>query len=165
MRNTDWIKELVESERQMEETGMVDLSAITDDGKRLAQMTQDFLREIKELFADFASAFNSMKNTPLGSVKIYGISNTPADFMLFRNGYKLLFTALAPGRIAIGLHHQASQLPMGATASPQSPSNDGIIEAVFGAFGEVFWTYNSARVNPEALVRYYLTRFVKESAK
>ena len=165
MRNVDWVKDLVESERRMEETGMIDLGSGTDEGKRIAQMTQDFLREIRELFSDYASAFNNMKNAPLGAIKIYGISNTPADFMLFRNGFKLLFTALAPGRIAIGLHHQTSQLPIGASASPNNPSSDGIIEAVFGAFGEVFWTYNGAKVNSDALVRYYLTRFVKESAK
>lgn len=165
MRNTDWIKDLVESERKMEETGMIDLSSGIDDSRRLANMTQDFLREIKDLFIEYSSAFNNMKNAPLGAVKIYGISNTPADFMLFRNGFKLLFTALAPGRIGIGFHHQGAQAPMGASASAASPSTDGIIEAVFGAFGEVNWTYNSARVNPEALVRYYMTRFVKESAK
>lgn len=164
MRNIEWIRRLVDSERRMEETGMIDLAGTEEDSQRLTHMTQDFLREIKEQFVEYATAFNNLKNTPMGSVKIYGISNTPADFMLFRNGYKLLFTAVAPGRIAINLHSQAPQLARGAQSNGMA-SNDGTIEAVFGAFGDISWTYNGSKVNPEALVRYYLSRFVRESAK
>lgn len=168
MQKFDWVKQLVDAERQMEETGMVDLSFDPSDSKKLTELTHQYLRDLKEIFVEYATAFNNLKNSPMGGVKIYGISNTPADFMLFRNGAKLLFCALGPGRIAIGLQHQAPQfgLASGASASAQTSSGqEGAIEAIFGAFGELNWTYQGSKVNPEALVRYYLTRFVKESTK
>ncbi len=95
MKNLEWIRDLVESERRMEETGMIDLATIPDETRDLQLKTNEFLRSIKEEFDDDTAAFNNLKNTTVGSVKIYGISNTIADFMLFRNGYKLLFAATA----------------------------------------------------------------------
>src|SRR5580704_9983512 len=101
MKNLEWVKDLVETERQMEESGIIDLSAMPDETRDLKDKTNEFLKIIKENFIDYSTAFNNMKNSTIGSVKIYGISNTVADFMLFRNGYKLLFTAVEAGRIAI----------------------------------------------------------------
>ena len=105
-----------------------------------------------------------MKNSTIGGVKIYGISNTVADFMLFRNGYKLLFSAIEAGRIAMTLQAQSTQfIPIPGHA--QTPANDEYLEAKYGPFGELTWAYRGTHVNPEYLVRYYLSRFVRESAK
>src|ERR1017187_1241476 len=90
IRNLEWVKDLVESELRMEETGMIDIASIPDETRDLQTKTNVFLKEIKENFIEYATAFNNMKNSTVGGVKIYGITNTLADFMLFRNGYKLL---------------------------------------------------------------------------
>lgn len=164
MKNLEWIRDLVDSERQMEETGMIDLSAIPDETRDLMLKTNEFLKNVKELFVEYATAFNNLKNSTVGTVKIYGISNTVADFMLFRNGYKLLFSAVEPGRIAMTFQAQATQF-IPAPGHHQTPSGDETLEAKYGPFGEMTWSYRGTSVNPEYLVRYYLSRFVRESAK
>jgi hypothetical protein len=164
MKNLDWVKELAEAERRMEETGIIDLSAIHDETRDLQMKTNEFLKEIKENFIEYATAFNNMKNSTVGGVKIYGISNTIADFMLFRNGYKLLFTAVGAGRVAINFQAQAAQFaPL--PGQPNSGSHEEVLEAHYGPFGELSWSYRGTSVKPEYLVRYYLSRFVRESAK
>ena len=164
IRNLEWIKDLVESERRMEETGMIDISAIADESRDLKIKTNEFLKTLKEIFVESATAFNNMKNSTVGGVKIYGISNTVADFMLFRNGYKLLFSNAQPGRISMTFQTQPSHI-MNMGTQPAAPSMEEFLDAKYGPFGEMAWTYRGTSVNPEYLVRYYLSRFVRESAK
>ena len=163
MKNLEWVRELVESERRMEETGIIDISVMQDETKDLQDRTTEYLKSLKELFMDYTTAFNNMKNSPVGTVKIYGISNTVTDFMLFRNGYKLLFSCIAPGRIAMSFQSQSPSLM--STMSPMAPAAEEYLDAQIGAFGEISWTYRGAAVNPDALVRYYSTRFIRDSAK
>lgn len=164
MKNLDWIKDLVESERQMEESGMIDLSGIPDEQRDMELKTHEFLRVIKETFVEYATAFNNMKNAPVGNVKIYGISNTVADFMLFRNGYKLIVAMVAPGRIGLSLQSHSPTF-MSAQHNPMAPGPDETLDAKYGPFGELTWTYRGLSVQVDYLVRYYLSRFVRESAK
>jgi hypothetical protein len=166
MKNLEWVKELVESERRMEESGIIDLSAMPDETRDLKEKTNEFLRIIKENFIDYSTAFNNLKNSTIGSVKIYGISNTVADFMLFRNGYKLLFAAVEPGRIAISFQAGTTQfLHTPNQASQATIGHDEFLDAKYGPFGEMSWAYRGTPVNPDYLVRYYLSRFIRESAK
>lgn len=165
MKNLDWVRELVESERKMEETGIIDLSAMPDENRDLQQRTHEFLKALKENFIEYATAFNNMKNATIGSVKIYGISNTVSDFMLFRNGYKLLFTASGTGRVTMAFQTASAQQFMASANQTASPTSEEHLEANYGPFGDLMWTYRGTQVNPESLVRYYLTRFIRESAK
>jgi hypothetical protein len=165
MKNFDWVKDLVESERKMEESGIIDLSSMPDETRDLKEKTNEFLKVIKDAFVDYSSTFNNLKNSTLGSVKIYGISNTVADFMLFRNGYKLLFTAIEVGRIAISFQAGTAQFLHAPGQANAVIGNDEFLDAKYGPFGEMAWTYRGTSVNPEYLVRYYLTRFIRESAK
>lgn len=164
MRNLDWVRDLVESERKMEETGIIDLSSVGEENRDLQLKTHEFLRSLKDSFVEYATAFNNMKNTTLGSVKIYGISNTVSDFMLFRNGYKLLFTASATGRVTMAFQTSAPQF-MPSQNQTSAPASEEHLEAIYGPFGDLIWSYRGTQVNPESLVRYYLTRFIRESAK
>lgn len=164
MKNLEWVRSLVDAERRMEETGTIDLSEGPDEKYDLNLKTQEFLKQVKETFIEYVTAFNNMKNASVGGVKIYGISNTVADFMLFRNGYKLIFSASGPGRITISFQTQATQfLPTGGKAS--STSSDEGLSGNYGPLGDLTWTYRGTIVNVDTLARYYLTRFVKESIK
>ncbi|MBK9294530.1 MAG: hypothetical protein IPM57_08810 [Oligoflexia bacterium] len=165
MKNLDWIRGLVESERKMEETGIIDIATASNDSTDLTEKTYEFLRALKESFVDYTTAFNNMKNSTLGSVKIYGISNTATDFMLFRNGYKLLFSAINPGRIAMSFQNQSSSFLPQANLHQNTPSQEETLEAQVGPFGELTWTYRGSAINAENMVRYYMTRFIRESAK
>ena len=88
MEKLNWIKELVLAEKQMEDAGMVDMEAGFDPSSQVEESTVEFITDLKASFVEAASAFNQLKGSTLGQIRIYGISKTKADFMLFRNGYK-----------------------------------------------------------------------------
>src|SRR5262245_54239455 len=88
----NWVRELVKAEEQMEETGIVDMSVGIEDQRFLVRESVQFLLLLKNEFIDATNAFNQLKTSPLGRIKVYGIAKTEADFMLFRNGFKMIFT-------------------------------------------------------------------------
>lgn len=166
MNSMDWIKELVLAEQKMEEAGVVDLRA-TDQEKLLEEHTVDFMKEIKTRFIETASAFNQLKSTQVGTVKIYGISGTQSDFMLFRNGFKLIFSLRRPGEIEIyytliGSHFLQNQQPEATEA--QTGDRD-VLRADWGAFDELRWSFKGLPLQLDFLVRHYFSRFIQESTK
>ena len=168
MRDLDWIKDLVEAEQKMEESGMIDFTAGYNPDEALKTETVKFLNQIKELFIDYATVFNKYRGLAVGGVKIYGISKTQADFMLFRNGFKLFFIMEKPGTITIrSQFHGAEYAPGSALSAPQIDSlgPDEYIEARWGAFGAIIWTHQELEVRQENLVKFHFTKFVRESSK
>ncbi len=168
MDKVSWIKDLVRAEQQMEETGIVDMSAGFDLESQLMQESTYFLNQLKMDFADSAAAFNDLKSSTIGRIKIYGIAKTHADFMLFRNGYKLIFSLKKPGVISVRFNY--------INNTPMSPlQNDGagamalieedLLESRWGAFGDLVWTFKGENIKIISVVRYYMTRFIRESAK
>jgi hypothetical protein len=127
-----------------------------------------FLNELKNVFVDAASSFNQLKGSSVGRIKIYGISNTHADFMLFRNGFKLIFSLKEPGVIGIRFHYVGATFAHVAAASDNGqkvPADEDLLFARWGAFGDLLWTYQDLPIKMDFLVRYYMTRFIRESAK
>ena len=166
MDQLTWIKDLVREEQQMEESGMVDFSLGFDPDKHLFSETIHYLDDVKSTLVQAATSFNQMKGTNLGRVKIYGISNTHADFMLFRNGFKLIFSMKEPGVISIRYQYA------GANFAPQQSSEDkpetaqeDLLYARWGPFGDLIWTFQEQAIKLDYLVRYYLSRFIRESSK
>ncbi len=169
MEKISWIKELVKAEQQMEESGLVDMSFGFDVDKILINETIQFLLELKTEFVDASSSFNELKPSALGRIKIYGIAKTHADFMLFRNGFKMIFSLKAPGQISIRFNFIGTNyIPTPGAENAAAASNvmdEHIVEAKWGAFGEIAWTYQNQPVKLEYMVRHYLTLFIKESSK
>jgi hypothetical protein len=166
MDKITWIKDLVRAEQEMEESGMIDFNAGFDPQKLLAEESLHFLNDLKVSFVDTVTTFNQLKSSPLGRIKVYGISNTEADFMLFRNGFKLIFALKKPGLISIRFLYVGATFVPGAPVSDKEvdPSEDQIV-AKWGPFGDLVWTYNDQSLKIDFLVRYYMSRFIKESAK
>ena len=163
MDKLQWIRDLVLAEQQMEESGVVDFTAGFDPQKDVEAATVDFMNDLKATFVESASAFNQLKGSTVGNVKIYGISKTPSDFMLFRNGYKLIFSFRKPGLIGVRFNLIGSGFLPGQ--EPESSGKEDLLKAAWGAFGELKWTYNDQLINLDYLVRYYLSRFIRESSK
>lgn len=167
-----WIKELVRAEQRMEESGVVEFGPAFDPSQILMGESVAFMNEIKVALVDAASAFNQLKGSSLGRVKIYGIANTHADFMLFRNGFKLIFSMKEPGAVSVRFHYvgaafqpAGAPLTQGAGAVSAAMGEDDLLVARWGAFGDLNWTYLEQPIKVDYLVRYYLTRFIRESAK
>ena len=169
MEKISWIKELVEAEQQMEESGLVDMSFGFEPEKILVTETVQFLLALKTEFVDASSAFNELKPSALGRIKIYGIAKTHADFMLFRNGFKIIFSLKAPGQISIRFNFIGTNyIPTPGSEAQAAATNvmdEHIVEAKWGAFGELIWTYQGMSVKIDNMVRHYLTLFIKESSK
>lgn len=158
-----WIKELVTAEQQMEEAGVVDMSAGFDPGRQLEDATADFLNDLKLSFVEAASAFNQLKGSTLGHIRIYGIAKTKSDFMLFRNGSKLIFSMRHAGLVTISYSAASVNYVPGANRVEESAQD--VLKAEWGAFGQLRWTYNEREIQMDYLIRYYMSRFVRDSAK
>ena len=165
MDNVQWIKNLVLAEQEMEESGIVDLSSQPDAEKIMESETHDFLQDIKTAFVQAASSFNQFKDSSLGTVKVYGIAKTKSDFMLFRNGYKLIFSMRHPGQIGIDFQNMGSTFRTNHSNDETAPTNETILTAQWGAFGDLKWSYQGHSVQLSSLVQYYLTQFIRESAR
>jgi hypothetical protein len=167
----NWIRDLINAEEKMDETGVVDISVGYDNEKTLTQETLHYLQAMKNEMIDSANAFNELKNSPLGRIKIYGIAKTQADFMLFRNGYKMIFSLKQPGTISIRFNflgpnqYIPTQIPTAQTSIASQLMEEHQIVAKKGPFNDLQWTYNDQPVQLDAVVRYHMSLFIKESAK
>jgi hypothetical protein len=111
------------------------------------------------------------------TIKVYGISNTKADFLLFRNSLKLVITFSKPGQIEISFHSISGGL-FAPHKMPEKNKRLGIprppgeievesgdfVDIELGPFNEALWNFKGHQVTPTAVVRFYLTEFIKNSA-
>lgn len=148
----------------MEEAGVVDMEAGFDPSRQLEEDTVEFINDLKAGFVEAAGAFNQLKGATHGQLRIYGISKTKADFMLFRNGYKLIFSMRQPGHISVTYSNAGANYVPGTGIQDDGDPKD-LLKATWGAFGELVWTYNEHPINVDYLIRYYMSRFVKDSAR
>lgn len=162
-----WIRELVSADEQIEKSVMIDMNLGLDTQRILINDTIQFLLRLKTDFAETAAVFNELKPTALGRIKVYGIAKTHADFMLFRNGYKMIFSVKNAGLISMRFHY------VGNLAIPQPTQKEQVtivmdeelFEGKWGAFEEVVWSFKGLSFKPEYLVRHYMTMFIKESSR
>ncbi len=135
-----WIRELVSADEQLEKSVMIDMNLGLDTQRILVNESIQFLLRLKNDFAEAAASFNELKPSVLGRIKVYGIAKTHADFMLFRNGYKMIFSIKAAGVVSMRFHY------VGNTAIPQPQAKENVtivmdeemFEAKWGAFEEVY---------------------------
>lgn len=166
--STSWVRELVSADEQLEKSVLLDMNLGLDTQRILVNESIQFLLQLKNDFAEAAAQFNELKPTVLGRIKIYGIAKTHADFMLFRNGYKMIFSIKSAGIISIRFHfvgNMALPQPNGQGEKVTIVMDEELIEAKWGAFEEVIWNYKSQTFKIPFLVRHYLTLFVKDSAR
>jgi hypothetical protein len=72
--------------------------------------------------------------------------------MLFRNGYKLIFSLVKSGVIAIRLHYMNT-----------TQQDNETIEIKWGPFHDIIWVHKGQPIKKENLVRYFLVKFIRES--
>ena len=164
MDKMEWIKDLVLEEQEKEAQGLIDINFDIHTAASVEKATIQFLREIKNLFGEAAQAYNALRRDASSQIKIYGVSNTICDFMLFRNNVQLIFSLNNPGIIQIystQLNTTIVRDPQTATASTQALVNT--IKAKWGAF-DLQWTYEGKSFNIDSLVKYYFSLFIHLSS-
>lgn len=151
-----WIKDLVAADRQMHDAGIVDFSIIEDPAQQLEAASIDFLQDLKLEFLKVISAFNQLSGSSLGPIRVYSIAKTQADFMLFRNGIKLIFSLQHAGGIVVS-HH------VGLTGNESSSQHALTPEPK--AFGQLVWSYQGCPIHINYMIRFYMSQFVQASAQ
>jgi len=166
----NWVRDLVQIEERMEESGIIDPAMGFDNDRTLALETLRFLEQLKVELVEAAETFNEMKTSPLGRIKIYGIAKTQADFMLFRNGYKMIFSIRQPGMISIrfnflGPQQYMNQMQGAGQSAGTQLMEENLLLAKRGSFSDLIWTYQDLPIQLTSVVRYHLSLFIRESSK
>ena len=83
----DWVHELAKNELNPEAANIFNTVNQFDPKQIIEESSIDFLEKLRELFTAYSRVFNgySDSNGKFSEMKIFGITNTPADFMVFRN--------------------------------------------------------------------------------
>jgi hypothetical protein len=160
-----WISELVKFELSSSSSNTFSSLNTLDPRQAIEESTIDLLEELKDIFTNFARIFNSHSenNSKFSEVKIYNITNTAADFMLFRNNTKLVFANTAHGIINISFQkHQRSSLKVDSDNNSIQTSSKDLI-AQLGAFNDVIWTFQGEKVDLNKLAKFYFIEFIKHS--
>ena len=67
------------------------------------------------------------------------------------------------GLITISYSAAAAGYVPGVTKIDETAQD--VLKADWGAFGQLNWTYNDRPIQLDYLIRYYMSRFVRDSAK
>ena len=142
------------------------------DQQEISHFTDEFLLDLRTIFEHFVKAFNELKQeeaknpsstkdkkTPKAlktSVFLYDLADKKG-FMLFRQGYRLIFSSLKPGRVRVQFFKQ----------KPFSPTEhfvDTFINAITNETLSINWVHEKHKgfVDIQILARYYMRRFLQE---
>jgi hypothetical protein len=151
----------------MEESGVVNFNEHLDPIHLLEESSIQFVDKLRDRFEVLSEKFNRYRgNSDSGSaIKIFKISNTVNDFMLFRNSLKLIIARRASDAISIGFLSSSGGLFSARLRDQESMPQAHEIRAHIGPFNEISWRFQNEIVDTEAVVRHYLTEFVKTSAR
>ncbi len=150
----NWIRDLVRKESLSKKD-------FTSPETELKEHTLEFMKQLRLTFTTCAAVFNQMKGME-DQVRVYGLSASSVDFMLFRNGYKLLFSMKEPGLLAVQISRYVEEQG-GKGFKPLAHQPMNFIKSKWGAFKELKWTYEGEVLHPDYLVCYYMSRFVEIS--
>lgn len=166
--NTTWIENLALEELNMEESGVVQFNDHLNPQHLLEESGLQFIEQVREKFEIYINRFNMYRapNDSGFSIKIFKISGTVNDFMVFRNSLKLVIARRSVDVISIGFLSNAGGM-FSARLNLNTPAINMAheIKAHVGPFNEITWRYNGEILNIDTMVRHYLTEFVKHSAR
>lgn len=167
--STTWIENLAMDEINMEESGVINFSEHLDPLHMLETSSLEFMEKIKERFEVYLSKFNELRaqsDDQTRTIKMFKISNTVNDFMLFRNGLKLVVARRSADVISLGfLSNSGGLFAARLNYQPNSERKIHEIKAHVGPFNNIHWKFNGENVDVDSLVRHYLTEFIKHSAR
>jgi len=167
-QNVSWIESLALEEVNMEESGIIRFNDHLNTQQLLEESSLNFVNKLKDRFEFYVSLFNQHRGHAgvQRNIKVFRISNTINDFILFRNSLKLLVARRAPDLVSIGFLSTNGGL-FAARLSNESQSVHSIheIKAHVGPFNNITWRFQGELVEVEALVKYYLTEFIKNSSR
>ncbi|NCN28507.1 hypothetical protein GW915_13155 [bacterium] len=158
-RNLPWAADLALTERRMERRGEVEYSNSFKKQELLKIQTSEYIRVLRAEFSRNIDMFNEARQSGAHAAHLYNISGTEDDFMLFRNGVKLVVSGQRSGRILFVFNQFLGQV----FAPNQNPQVE--LEAQWGPFDRLFWSYRGERIQVQDVVRYFVSEFIRQSYK
>jgi hypothetical protein len=168
--STAWVEGLALEEINMDESGVVNFNDHLNPIHYLEESSIQFMDQIRERIEIYITKFNEYRGSEghQQGVKIFKISNTINDFMLFRNSLRLIFTRRANDLITISFIAGGKEYtPRSSTFERREQHSSGVheIKAHIGPFNNISWRYHNEVVDLDSMVRYYLSEFIRQSAK
>lgn len=167
-QNVSWVENLALEEVNMEESGIIRFHDHLNTQQLLEESSLKFVNQLKDRFEFYVSLFNQYRGNrdTTRAIKVFRISNTVNDFILFRNSLKLIVARRAPDVISIGfLSNSGGLFSPRLAGENQSVHAIHEIKAHVGPFNTISWRFQGEVIEVEPLVKYYLTEFVKNSSR
>ena len=168
LQSTTWIENLAIDEINMDESGVVNLHDHLNPVHFLEEASIEFMDSLRDQVEFFVEKFNTYRGTqPSAHIKIFKISNTVNDFMLFRNSLRLIFARKSNDLIQIGFITNGKELlaPRLSVNDPIGPSGVHEIKANIGPFHDITWRFQGEQFDKNVMVKHYLTEFIKQSSQ
>ncbi|MCY4643116.1 MAG: hypothetical protein OXB88_00705 [Bacteriovoracales bacterium] len=165
---TDWIENLALDELNMDEAGIVHFDDHLNIDRILEESSLDLMNKIRDLVEVYTIRFNQYRGEKAqgSQIKIFKISNTINDFMLFRNSLKLVFARKSGDVISVGFVSNTGGLYAARLNRSEPALNKAHeIRAGVGPFNKVTWRFQGELLDTPAMVRHYMTEFIKNSAR
>lgn len=159
-----WILELAQIEDNIERTGVINYDDVNTPERFLQKANFDLLVYLRLEVISLISVFNKNKSQASSSIKVYRINNTDADFMVFRNSLKLVFSSQRPGVIQISFNVSSANIYTNLNISSKDKVGD-VIQAQLGPFNEAIWTFQGVKINVFQMLKFYLTKFIQNSVR
>lgn len=175
IESAGWLHELARAEVHPDAEQLLQLGRAFDPHQLIEESAINFLSELRDHFTTYTRLFNGYSDggNRFQEVKVYSVAQTAADFMVFRNQVKLVASSSAHGVIALAFtHHLRGAMgaegqflgagnPGGASLPGGPASQVQELLAQIGPFRDVSWTYQSEKVTPEQVARFYFAEFVR----
>ena len=167
--NYSWIENLAMDEINMDESGIVNINGHLNPSLLLEESSIALMNDIRDRLEAYITKFNEYRgrNNSSAAIKLFKISNTVNDFMLFRNSLRLIFARKANDVVSIGFLANGKDI-YGARLSFNDQFGSTTIHEIrahMGPFNKITWRFNNEVVDLDALVRHYLTEFIVNSAR
>lgn len=152
-----WAAQLAFHERRLEKEGTADYGIPFRRQELLVDKTKEFARVLQHNFRKHVEHFNQARKSAAHAIHIYKISRSDEDFLMYRNGVKLIVSAQRAGRITLSFNQFIA--PMSQTDKHAHVE----LEAVWGPFDQLLWTYKGERVQMMDIVRYFVSEIAFQS--
>ncbi len=163
--SSKWLESLVIDEINMEETGVVNFNDHIDPTLNLEDSSIDLVESLRSIFEFHIQKFNQLRGDTSKHIKIFKISDTINDFLIFRNSLKLVVSRPSKDLISIGfMNNSGNFFQTRNSEGLQTPDVFHELKAHLGAFNKIIWKYKGEEVDHQALVKFYLSEFIKQSA-
>lgn len=164
-----WIEHLALEELNMNESGVISIDDHLNPAALLEDSSIRFMDTLRDKFDFYVAKFNEYRgghNTG-SQIKTFKISNTVNDFMLFRNALRLVVARRSHDLITIGFVTSGKEFYGARLSLDEGLGHQAIheIRAHIGAFNKITWRFAGEEVDPESLVRHYLSEFIKHSVR